>query len=279
MWSSPSQLLGNAMSILSGNWKAGVILLLYGALAFGFLLIDHAAAQTKPLDALVQAYPDVIARHDDKNIYWRDGTVMPVGELSPDKTFQQRLANASILDQFYYRYPAGRSAKTPSVDFDPGRFRNEAFFRKLYGDCRRGGVTKHLRSVPWFPKGRAIKFTDLHGASDQLAKVAAEIDKLPPDIKRAAYPIAGTYSCRLVLDTGKTSMHAYGAAIDLNLAFSDYWIWQSKGGKQKIHFKNRMPLEIVDIFERHGFIWGGRWYHFDTMHFEYRPELLLSREQ
>ncbi len=31
----------------------------------------------------------------------------------------------------------------------------------------------------------------------------------------------------------------------------------------------------IDIFERHGFIWGGRWYHFDTMRFEYRPELLL----
>jgi hypothetical protein len=24
----------------------------------------------------------------------------------------------------------------------------------------------------------------------------------------------------------------------------------------------------------HGFIWGGYWYHYDTMHFEYRPELL-----
>jgi hypothetical protein len=35
-----------------------------------------------------------------------------------------------------------------------------------------------------------------------------------------------------------------------------------------------MPREIVDAFERHGFIWGGRWYHYDTMHFEYRPELL-----
>mgnify|MGYP002637708491 CR=1 FL=1 len=23
-----------------------------------------------------------------------------------------------------------------------------------------------------------------------------------------------------------------------------------------------------------GFIWGGRWFHYDTMHFEYRPELL-----
>ena len=32
--------------------------------------------------------------------------------------------------------------------------------------------------------------------------------------------------------------------------------------------------KIVEIFERHGFIWGGKWYHYDTMHFEYRPELL-----
>jgi hypothetical protein len=29
------------------------------------------------------------------------------------------------------------------------------------------------------------------------------------------------------------------------------------------------------VFEKHGFIWGGKWYHYDTMHFEYRPELLL----
>ena len=31
------------------------------------------------------------------------------------------------------------------------------------------------------------------------------------------------------------------------------------------------------IFERHGFIWGGKWHHYDTMHFEYRPELLHPR--
>ena len=29
-------------------------------------------------------------------------------------------------------------------------------------------------------------------------------------------------------------------------------------------------------FETHGFIWGGKWYHYDTMHFEYRPELLMT---
>jgi D-alanyl-D-alanine carboxypeptidase len=28
------------------------------------------------------------------------------------------------------------------------------------------------------------------------------------------------------------------------------------------------------IFEQHGFVWGGKWRHHDTMHFEYRPELI-----
>ena len=64
-------------------------------------------------------------------------------------------------------------------------------------------------------------------------------------------------------------MHAYGAAIDLNLAYSDYWLWE-KGAP----YRNRVPDAIVAIFERHGFIWGGKWQHFDTMHFEYRPELI-----
>ena len=47
--------------------------------------------------------------------------------------------------------------------------------------------------------------------------------------------------------------------------------------KKHIPYKNRIPHRIVEIFERHGFIWGGKWYHYDTMHFEYRPELLRGR--
>ena len=40
--------------------------------------------------------------------------------------------------------------------------------------------------------------------------------------------------------------------------------------------RNLIPHAVVEIFERHGFIWGGKWFHYDTMHFEYRPELLLT---
>jgi hypothetical protein len=67
-------------------------------------------------------------------------------------------------------------------------------------------------------------------------------------------------------------MHAYGAAIDLNTNYADYWRWSTD--TRSPTWKNRIPVEIVRVFERHGFIWGGHWYHFDTMHFEYRPELL-----
>jgi hypothetical protein len=233
--------------------------------------VRAAERASDALDALVAAYPDALARHDGTFLYWKDGTRMPVGAAEPEKGFEQRLRAPSILDQFHQRYPAGGPATAPAKDFDPGRFRNEAFFRKLYGDCRRGEVTPNLTSVRWFPKGITVKVTKLHGVAAQLAKVAADIDKLPEAVKQAAYPIAGTYACRTVLDTGLTSVHAYAAAIDLNQKVSEYWGWEPKVAPR---YRNRMPLEIVEIFERHGFIWGGRWYHYDTMHFEYRPELL-----
>jgi hypothetical protein len=35
-----------------------------------------------------------------------------------------------------------------------------------------------------------------------------------------------------------------------------------------------VPGAIGEIFERHGFIWGAKWFHVDSMHFEYRPELI-----
>jgi D-alanyl-D-alanine carboxypeptidase len=47
---------------------------------------------------------------------------------------------------------------------------------------------------------------------------------------------------------------------------------QVRERKLPLVYKNKIPLEIAAAFEKHGFIWGGKWYHFDGMHFEYRPE-------
>ena len=77
-----------------------------------------------------------------------------------------------------------------------------------------------------------------------------------------------------IKDTDRLSMHSFGIAIDLAPATTQYWKDEASSETAKIGYKNTMPLSIVRIFEKHGFIWGGRWYHYDTMHFEYRPELL-----
>jgi len=164
--------------------------------------------------------------------------------------------------------------RPPAVNSDPGRFRNEAFFNTMDGNCRKGQMRRHLVAIRWLPRswGKRIYITRTNGIARRLAAVSAEIDALPASIKRAAYPIAGVLSCRAVADTGKPSMHSYAATINLNLSFSDYWRWHNKTGP--LRYRNRMPQQIVSIFERHGFIRGGNWYHYDTMHFEYRPELL-----
>jgi hypothetical protein len=233
-----------------------------------------AEAANEALDRLVAAYPGALARHDGERLYWRDGTVIPVSDGVVGKSFDQMLKNASILDQLRLPYRPGRRAAPPAVNDDPGRFRNEAFLQKLYGDCRKGEVDRRLVALTWLPKswGKTVRATNVEGVADRLKAISQEIDRLPPAVAAAAFPIAGILSCRPVADTGKMSMHAYGAAIDLNLKVSDYWLWQKK--TDPIPYRNRMPQEIVEIFERHGFIWGGNWYHYDTMHFEYRPELL-----
>jgi hypothetical protein len=231
------------------------------------------------LDVLVSSYPEALARHDRTHVYWHDGTVMDVTDGRDDKGFDDLLANASVLDQFRLRYPRGRLAAPPALNADPGRFRNEAFFRKMYGDCQKGEIQRNMAPITWLPKtwGKTVLVTKVNGVASTLKQVSDQIDALPATIKAAAWPIAGVFSCRAVKDTGRPSMHAYAAAIDLNIKASDYWLWQTaKGGN--IPYRNRMPQEIVDIFERHGFIWGGKWYHYDTMHFEYRPELLKASD-
>ena len=70
---------------------------------------------------------------------------------------------------------------------------------------------------------------------------------------------SGCYAARTVArsPTAPPSQHAYGAAIDINAPENPY-------GAQPT-----MDPRIVRIFERWGFIWGGKFLTPDGMHFEY----------
>jgi hypothetical protein len=248
------------------------------AAAIMLLLAPISPSVATSIDDLLHAYPDQLAGFDGANLIWRDGTRMPVDDGLPDKPLEQQLRSGSILDQLRLRYPAG-APLVPAPQQDPGRVRNRAFFDKMYGNCRAGEVAPALVPVVWLPAtwGHVVRVTSINGVDRQLDAVSRELDALPADDKRYLYPPAGTYACRSVADTGQTSMHAWGAAIDINTAYSDYWLWH-RAAAGAPPYANRIPAEIVAIFERHGFIWGGRWSHYDTMHFEYRPELLARGE-
>jgi D-alanyl-D-alanine carboxypeptidase-like protein len=249
------------------------------AAAIASIAILHSGAaqafsENEAMAALVAAYPDALLKYEGRALHWRDGTIT---EAPPDeiKSFDQTLRGASLLDQLRIPYPRGTLEAPPPVNEDPGRFRNLAFFRKMYGNCWRGEVTAKLVPVIWLPKtwNYMIRATSVNGVAKKLMAISNEIEQLPPKIRRAAYPIGGAYACRTIADTAQPSMHSYGAAIDMNISMADYWYWRRSSGGA-LTYRNRMPNELVEIFERNGFIWGGKWYHYDTMHFEYRPELL-----
>ena len=209
---------------------------------------------------------------------YKDGyIVFPDGEriLYDDgkkKSFTVMLDNSDVEDMFGMRYDTASSK--PGYLSDAGRSRCEALFKKMYGKSA-SEVASRMETVDWF--GQKIKFTKVNGASSQLGKVVAEL-KTKPHLAKYLKP-ASTFYWRNVRGAKRMSAHSYGIAIDINVKMSDYWLWANKGKGEtaKILYKNRIPLELVRVFEKHGFVWGGRWYHYDTMHLEYRPEQLANK--
>ena len=225
------------------------------------------------VERLVWAYGSAIARIEGGDLVWHDATRMSVDDGRGVKSFEAWLATPDLKDMFRQAYPAGAPAVAPPRNFDPGRARNRALFDKLYGDCVTGGVVANLVNVVWLPKkyGKPLPFNGRHGAAERLAAVSRRLDDLPSRFDDFLLPPAGTYHCRPIAGTSRISAHGYGIAIDLAVKRSHYWRWA--GGVEGA-YRNDIPEEIVAAFEAEGFIWGGRWAHYDTMHFEYRPELI-----
>jgi len=229
------------------------------------LIAVAARAEPDAKARLVAAYPQFLERATADAILWRDGTTMAWDD-GRSKTFDEKLAHASLADQMSLIYP--RAFPVAAPDDDPGRFRNLAFFRKMYG-ATATDVRRNLVPVPWRIGDcrAALTFTSVNGVAAAAAKIVAELAALPAPLHQFVVPPSGSFAWRPIAGTKTLSAHAFGIAVDINAAHADYWRW--KNG-----WRNRIPAAIVEVFERHGFIWGGKWHHVDTMHFEYRPELL-----
>jgi len=214
---------------------------------------------------LVNSYSKITACKDNKIILSNGKSFIYDDGLK--KSFYNLLNKPDIQDMFYRRYPRGW-VNGMSVNVDPGRVRFEPLFKELYGHSS-SEVRQSLTKIRWVD-GRAVVVTKRNGVARALQAVANDLSRLPREYKKYLSPIGGTFKWRKIAGTNRLSVHSFGAAIDINVKYSAYWRWN----KGVYRYQNKIPKAIVDIFERHGFIWGGKWYHYDTMHFEYRPELL-----
>jgi hypothetical protein len=217
---------------------------------------------------IINSYPEYLSFCKDNYIFWKNGEK----QLFDDelkKTAKQLLENPDIEDMFRYEYKTGSSSYTaPSSDFDPGRIRNEEFFKRMYGKNKKS-VEANLVKIQWI-SNQEVKIQKINNISKKLTAISNELNMLPINMKKYILDSAGTFNWRIISGTNRLSNHSFGIAIDINTKFSNYWLWN----KNKYKYENHIPHKIVEIFEKYGFIWGGKWYHYDTMHFEYRPELL-----
>jgi hypothetical protein len=228
------------------------------------------------LAALAAAYPKALQaleiRSDQRLLVCLAGQKF-IYDDGITKTPEQRLDHPDIKDMFHDTYPLANPTDRLPKDFDPGRYRVDALFMALYGESE-SAVAGNCVVVQFC--GNSVKFNARYGAADALRAVSADLTPLlaqKPEIRSYVDKLAGTFNWRKVAGTESLSNHSFATAIDLNVKKAAYWRWVPPTQLETFSRKN-WPSEIIEAFERHGFIWGGKWWHFDTMHFEYRPEII-----
>jgi hypothetical protein len=239
-----------------------------------FLAVPVPAASADPaLDALLLAYEGVQISPDAHQVGVGNAW-MPLGPLRAVDP-QQRLRAPTLREQFLYRYPLAFDLGPRRRAFeDPGRLRNESFFKALWfaseAAARASLVTVAEPRLP----GASFRVTRKHGVACQLAAALHRIAETG-GYGASFRQIGGSFNWRRISGTDRLSAHSFGIAVDINPQLGGYWKWAGAPVGRVGPYETKVPRQVVQAMERFGFIWGGKWHHYDGMHFEYRPELIL----
>ncbi|MGM0442293.1 MAG: M15 family metallopeptidase [Elusimicrobiota bacterium] len=248
----------------------------------------------KEVQALAEAYSEQIEKIKIQDgdwaillngtwFYWRGGRLLPESILEDEEKYSPYK---------FYRYPLELpdEMKTPSQKTINRRKKmrrtpvNTSFFNELYGGTSYREIRRHIKTIRFL----GYRMDAHENIVPVLRLVEEEIEKLQREdgaVKNLLKNLQNIecFSWRGVMSSMSRSFHSYGIAVDLIPAFTAkkpiYWAWLQYHNDRwyEIPYEDRwmVPDKIVSIFEKHGFVWGGKWLFFDNMHFEYRPELLL----
>jgi D-alanyl-D-alanine carboxypeptidase len=244
------------------------------AIRFSELPLERVSASAAQ-DALRLAYADVEFSADGNRVRFQRSHWLEWGEVR-EVSPEQKLALPSIAEQFEQTYPLDFDLTRRSVPyFEPGRFRNPDFFSTLYARDEATVRTSIVTVREPRLSNASFQVTTRHNVSCQLATALAALADQEENFDRLFVQVGGGYNWRVISGTRRLSPHSFGIAIDLNSRLGGYWQWSGAKPGQVGEYKNLMPKSLVETMEAFGFIWGGKWHHYDGMHFEYRPELIL----
>jgi D-alanyl-D-alanine carboxypeptidase len=250
------------------------------------------------LRALAAAYPDRISDVEQRDGDWAlqvDGEWFSWahGRLLPEA----RRADWEEYSRFrFYPYLPGDLPPLPVLDDAatarlkealedaqrrPPR-RSEEFLELLYKAGSHAATVHQVTTVDFLGfqvQVHARIAVPLKAAAREI-ETAARADPRVAAFLRGLWKIDG-FNYRDVAGTLSRSYHGYGLAVDLIPRSyggkAAYWRWAMDANPAwwTIPYDRRwmMPSAVVAAFEHQGFVWGGKWLFFDTMHFEYRPEL------
>ena len=232
---------------------------------------------------------DWMLRIDDTWFAWAEGRMLPEAEREHWREYAalafydypRALPPLPVLDA---EASARLRARVAAEQRHPPR-RSEKFLGTLLEAPNR--ISTESRLVRTEIAGYSV--TVHERLREPLSRVSRELEflrKVDPQVSaymRQLVEMNG-YNYRYVEGTRSRSLHSYGTAIDLIPKRADgfsYWQWAMNKVPDwwTIPYGQRWmpPRAIVRAFERQGFVWGGKWFFFDTMHFEYRPEIILLR--
>jgi hypothetical protein len=249
--------------------------------------------------ALARAYPERIeeiafrdgdwaVRIEDTWYYWAHGRLLPEQlrrrwEEYTSYRFYSYSLDLPPIRQLDEDAKLRLKERLQRAEEDPPK-RYEGFLADLYQAATRGQT--EARIVTGELMGFEVRVHEL--VAGPLEEVNLKLDALASTDPGIALFVKGLnglagYNWREIAGTRSRSYHSYGIAIDLApKSFGGrhtYWRWALPQTEEfyAIPYEQRwmVPQQIVNTFEEQGFVWGGKWLFFDTMHFEYRPEILL----
>ena len=226
------------------------------------------------IDSVAYGEEDVVFHLANGAIHFREGRMLEASRAT---------AEVADCDPIFYEYSIEPLEEPPTPSEEMSVYCTDVL-EVLWGS-EEEEIREHGSSITFLDHKMFVNDFLL----EPLARVERDLlraARRDPSVARWMGELDITYSfvSRRIAGSPTRSHHAWGLAVDFVPESYEgqhvYWRWSralDREGWEEIPLEERWspPSAVVEIFERQGFVWGGKWARFDMIHFEYRPEIIL----